>query len=149
VIAAAARAKSRAAVRTFWAACAGSAGAVLTIARVVTPDPSGFGTHRQLGLPGCAFLALTSLPCPACGLTTSFAHMARLQITSALHANAIGVPLFALVLVSLPCSLIACACALPIAPTIQWLRVSPLLAIICVSALLSWIARVAAIVLAS
>ena len=69
---------------------------MLAIARALTPDPSGFGTHTQLGLPPCGFLRLTALPCPLCGLTTAFAHMARLQLTSALHAHVLGPLLFAL-----------------------------------------------------
>ena len=31
------------------------------------------GTHQQLGLPPCNFVTLTGYPCPACGMTTSFA----------------------------------------------------------------------------
>ena len=118
---------------------------VLVIARMLTPDPSGFGTHTQLGLPPCGFRLLTSLPCPACGLTTSFAHMARGQITSALHANALGVPLFALTALAVPGCLIACARALPIVATLELLRLSRLLAIICIAALLGWVVRIAAI----
>jgi hypothetical protein len=131
--------------RAFWAACAGLASFVLVVARVLSPDPSGFGTHTQLGLPACFFLQLTSLPCPACGLTTSFAHMARLQITSALHANVLGLPLFVITALAVPYSVYACARALPILPTLELLRVSRVAAIICVAALIAWIARVAAI----
>jgi hypothetical protein len=140
----AARAESPANARAFWAVCAAVAAGVLVIARVLTPDPSGFGTHTQLGLPPCFFLQLTSLPCPACGLTTAFAHMARLEITSALHANVLGLPLFLLTALALPSSAYACARALPIVATIELLRVSRLAAIICVAALIAWIARVAA-----
>jgi hypothetical protein len=118
--------------------------AVLVIARVLEPDPSGFGTHTQLGLPACFFFQLTSLPCPACGLTTSFAHMARFEITSALRANVLGLPLFAITVSAVPCSAYACARALPIGPTLELLRVSRLAAIIGVSALIAWIARIAA-----
>jgi len=140
----AARIESAAGARACWAACGAAAACVLVIARVLTPDPSGFGTHTQLGLPPCFFLQLTSLPCPACGLTTSFAHMARFEITSALRANVLGLPLFLLTALAVPSSAYACARALPIGATIELLRVSRLAAIICVAALLAWIARVAA-----
>src|ERR1017187_9355755 len=29
-------------------------------------------THKQLGLPECTFKQVTHLPCPSCGMTTSF-----------------------------------------------------------------------------
>ena len=31
------------------------------------------GTHRQLGFPDCTFKVLAGLPCPSCGMSTSFA----------------------------------------------------------------------------
>ena len=142
-----ARPESRSGARLFWGICAAGAAVVLALARVLSPDPSGLGTHMQLGLPACPFFALTSLPCPACGLTTSFAHMARLQITPALHANVLGVPLCVLTAASLPLCSFACARALPILPTIELLRLSRVAAIIGVAALLGWIARIAAILL--
>lgn len=45
--------------------------AVLALGLWITPDPRGFGTHEQLGMPPCAFLAVTGFPCPGCGVTTS------------------------------------------------------------------------------
>ena len=46
---------------------------VLILAAKLTPSPSGLGTHRALGLEDCQFLQRTGLPCPTCGMTTSFA----------------------------------------------------------------------------
>ncbi|WP_437226351.1 DUF2752 domain-containing protein [Planctomicrobium sp. SH661] len=57
---------------------------------LVTPDPRGFGSHQQLGLPPCLFKILFGLPCPGCGGTTSFAHFVRGQWISSLRANAAG-----------------------------------------------------------
>ena len=45
---------------------------VFGIAVWLKPDPRGFGTHQQLGLPPCTFRSLTGTNCPHCGLTTSF-----------------------------------------------------------------------------
>ena len=64
--------------------------AILVIAHHLTPDPSGVGTHRELGLPPCYFLKLTGIICPSCGLTTSFAWMARGNFTAAFHAHPLG-----------------------------------------------------------
>lgn len=68
--------------------------AVIVTARILTPDPSGHGTHTQLGLPPCGFLVLTGCPCPGCGLTTAFSHMAHLDVFGAARANPFGIPLF-------------------------------------------------------
>ena len=64
--------------------------AVLLVARRLDPDPRGFGTHTQLGLPPCAFQAATGRPCPTCGMTTSFARFARGQLADSWRANPAG-----------------------------------------------------------
>lgn len=46
--------------------------AVLIIARMLPPDDRGFGTHERLGLPPCGLILTSGLPCPSCGMTTSF-----------------------------------------------------------------------------
>jgi hypothetical protein len=134
--------------RLLWSVVAGFGIAVLAVARWLTPHPSGMGTHMQLGLPPCGFLYLTKLPCPTCGLTTSFAYMARLQFTSALHAHWLGPPLFALTAITVVYSVWACVTRMPPAKAIERLRVARLLVIIAAAALAVWILRVAAIMLA-
>src|SRR3954447_16098360 len=47
-------------------------GTVLGVACWLRPDPRGMGTHQQLGLPPCTFYLYTDVPCPSCGMTTSF-----------------------------------------------------------------------------
>jgi hypothetical protein len=133
--------------RVAWAAIALAAGSVLAIARVLVPDPAGFGTHVQLGLPACAFRVFTKLPCPACGLTTAFAHMARLEITSAVHAHVLSVPLFSATVIALPYASLACVRALPLAKAIEVLRLRQLAVMMAFAVLLCWIARVAALLL--
>ncbi len=70
-------------------------GLVLAIARMLTPDPAGMGTHRQLGLGGCAILTTTGVPCPMCGMTTTFSHLAHLEPAQAAATQPFGLVLFA------------------------------------------------------
>ncbi len=62
----------------------------LSLARVLRPDPTGRGTHTQLGLRSCAFLDRTGRPCPTCGMTTSFAWMVRGRLVMAWRAHPAG-----------------------------------------------------------
>jgi hypothetical protein len=80
--------------RIAWGALAAASLGVLGIARTLTPSASGVGTHTQLGLPACGFLVLFGVPCPACGLTTSFAHLAHGAVGASLAAHPLGLPLF-------------------------------------------------------
>ena len=84
---------------SFLAAAACLAG-LLVVARSLEPDPRGFGTHTQLGLPRCAFLAVTGRLCPTCGMTTSFAWLTRGRIDRSWQANPAGC-LYALLTVPL------------------------------------------------
>lgn len=92
----AARVQAGARDRLGWALLALGSAAVLVTSRLLTPDPHGVGTHLQLGLPPCGFLELFGKPCPACGLTTAFAHLAHGSLFESLHANPMGLPLFVL-----------------------------------------------------
>ena len=47
------------------------------LAARLEPDPRGFGTHQRLGLPPCTFQSMFNIPCPSCGMTTSFANVVR------------------------------------------------------------------------
>jgi hypothetical protein len=63
---------------------------VLVLARWLEPDPRGYGTHQQLGLPPCHFASVTGRPCPSCGMTTAFAWAARGRFDRAWKANPTG-----------------------------------------------------------
>jgi hypothetical protein len=65
-------------------------GCVLTTARLVRPDPKGYGTHTQLGLLPCGFHFTTGYPCPSCGMTTAFAWVMRGRFDRAWAANPAG-----------------------------------------------------------
>ncbi|MFO0880021.1 MAG: DUF2752 domain-containing protein [Gemmataceae bacterium] len=47
-------------------------------------------THQQLGLPPCTFIDVTGVPCPACGMTTSFALFVRGDLVNSMRANWVG-----------------------------------------------------------
>ena len=61
-----------------------------SLAFSLEPDPRGFGTHQSLGFPPCTFRTLVGIPCPSCGMTTSFAHFVRGEILPAARASASG-----------------------------------------------------------
>lgn len=87
--------------RWFWALCLIGSFATLLTAFLLRPDPSGMGTHEQLGLPPCGMVTLWGLPCPGCGLTTSFSALMHGQWRAAWHANPAGLLVFSCV-VALP-----------------------------------------------
>jgi hypothetical protein len=86
--------------------------AVFATARWLNPyegdgQPRRMATHQQLGLPPCTFYTLTHLPCPSCGLTTSFAFLAHGDLANSWRANAVGTLLAGFLAVLLPWSLVS------------------------------------------
>ncbi len=81
-------------------------GIVLTIARVLSPSPNGLGTHQQLGLPPCFFHKLTGIPCPTCGMTTSFAHTVRFHFYEAFVTQPFGMLACVLMALLIPLSFV-------------------------------------------
>ena len=63
---------------------------LLTVAAYVTPDPSGMGTHTQLGQPECSWVRNWNIPCPTCGMTTAFAHTVRGNLLTAFKTQPFG-----------------------------------------------------------
>lgn len=68
---------------------AGSA-SLLGLAAWMQPAADGLGTHTQLNLPPCAWIAAADIPCPTCGMTTAFAHAADGHLGAALLAQPFG-----------------------------------------------------------
>jgi len=91
--------------RVVWGLLLFTAASVLAASRFLTPSPTGVGTHEQLGLPPCGFLVWFGVPCPACGLTTAFAHLAHFDLFASLSANPMGLPLFVATLAFVPLAL--------------------------------------------
>ena len=45
----------------------------LAVGMWLEPDPRGFGTHEQMGLPACGAREWLGFSCPTCGVTTAAA----------------------------------------------------------------------------
>jgi hypothetical protein len=91
---------------------------LLSLAAILTPSPQGHGTHRQLGLPPCTFLALFGRPCPTCGMTTSWAFLVRGQWIFAFRTKVGGSLLGLLAVVAAPWMLCSAIRG-------EWLGISP------------------------
>jgi hypothetical protein len=65
-------------------------------------QPLRMEAHRQLGLPSCQFYYLTKIPCPSCGMTTSFALLMHGDVANSLRANAVGTLLAGFCLLLIP-----------------------------------------------
>jgi hypothetical protein len=87
---------------------------VFVIAALLNPylddgTPRTMETHTQwpLNLPMCTFKEVTGLPCPSCGMTTSFSLLIHGDVWNSLQANFAGTVLASLGLFYVPWS-IAC-----------------------------------------
>ncbi len=69
----------------------------VAFALFVEPDARGFGTHEQLGLPPCRTIEWWGVPCPGCGVTTSFTLAAHGDFRGALRTQPFGAVLGVLV----------------------------------------------------
>ncbi len=86
--------------------------AVFTIAVLLNPYRDGRvwleETHKQLGLPPCTFKVLTrGLPCPSCGMTSSFALLMHGDLWNSLRANFVGTLLALFCLAVIPWGLLS------------------------------------------
>src|ERR1700685_2707007 len=64
--------------------------AVLVQAARLVPSPAGLGTHTQMGLQPCYLITLCGIPCPTCGMTTSFAWFVRGNIAASFYVQPMG-----------------------------------------------------------
>lgn len=82
--------------------------ATLLVARSLSPAEAGIGTHQQLGLPPCTSIVLWNSPCPACGMTTSWAWFTRGQLLIAAKTNVGGTLLAIIALAYIPAGCYFC-----------------------------------------
>jgi hypothetical protein len=121
---------------------------VLLLAFLLKPDPRGLGTHEQLFLRPCNFYATTGLPCPSCGMTTAFAHMARGQVIEALFAQPLGAIGFVICVFMLPVAIIGAVSGknyFATAARLPWRKLGWLLVAMTVAA---WVFKIAVCLLA-
>ena len=118
------------------------ASVTLGLSRYLQPSTRGFGTHQQLGLPPCTFLLLTGIPCPSCGLTTSFAHAAHLHFLNSFLAQPFGLLAFGLTVLSIPFTLYLLRRRITWERVIHARPVNRLLRVLLVLYLLSWFYKI-------
>lgn len=116
--------------------------AVMITAAWLKPNPLGHSTHTQLGFLPCGFLMMTGLPCPGCGLTTSFAHMIRGQIVGASAANPFGVLLFLVSFTTIGVAAVGFVRGLPVLATLERLHFDKWALLLAVTSMLVWVTRV-------
>lgn len=68
----------------------GAALGLLSLAAWMEPSAAGHGTHQQLGLPKCDWIARFDLPCPTCGMTTAFAHATEGNFVASFLSQPLG-----------------------------------------------------------
>ncbi|UCG15543.1 MAG: DUF2752 domain-containing protein [Phycisphaerales bacterium] len=123
--------------------------ALLILAALLRPDPSGLGTHRQLRFPECGLVITTGIPCPTCGMTTAFAHAVRGDVLRAVAAQPFGALTALATLAAAALSLAGIATGK--AWWINWYRVSPALVVTVMVVLFAaaWAYKVAVVWLAA
>ena len=67
-----------------------------------TGQPYSMATHTQLGMAPCNMVVLYGKPCPACGMTTSFALLMKGDVLNSAKANWVGTGLAATCLLLVP-----------------------------------------------
>lgn len=115
--------------------------ALLILASTLSPEPSGIGTHEQLGLPPCGVKFAFGIPCPSCGMTTSWTLATHGQLFKSARSNLGG---FLMVLLALPAAIWLLASSY-LGRWVVWnpdpLLISGLFALIIFGAMIQWAIR--------
>ncbi len=111
---------------------------LLIVSARLEPNPTGMGTHTQLGLRPCGFEVATGFPCATCGMTTAFALATDGQLIHAFLTQPAGALLALLTAMTALLAAWSLWSAMPLLPIVQALwRPSVVIAAIVV-VLLAW-----------
>jgi hypothetical protein len=128
--------------RTAYLALALCSIITISLGRLLEPSADGLGTHEQMGLPPCPFFHFTGIPCPSCGLTTSFAHAARLNFYRSFIGQPFGLIAFCLALLSIPLSIYLARSRKPWSELIHIRGIKVLIYALVALFLLSWVYKI-------
>ena len=112
--------------------------ALMTAAVRLRPSPDGIGTHRGMGFLPCNMLVTTGIPCPTCGMTTSFAWFFKGNLLASFYVQpggfllALGTGVIAL------WALYEAVTGRPIHRMVRYLPPKPLLIVGSMALALSW-----------
>ena len=112
--------------------------ALLAVGARLDATAAGYGTHTQLGLPPCGFLATCGVPCATCGMTTAFTHAAHGNLFAALAVQPAGALFALLVAVMVIVSGYALIKGISLAPLGRWLWQPRFALVLAVMVLGSW-----------
>lgn len=130
------RATARQRVLASLIACGGAT--LLGVARMLTPSPTGVGTHMQLGLPPDPILEATGVPMPGCGMTTSFAWFVRGNVLASVYIEPMGALLAAVTTAAVPLGMFVAITGRPAHRKLAPLLRMRTLVIVGVFAVVSW-----------
>jgi hypothetical protein len=116
--------------------------AILGLAVWLKPDARGVGTHEQLGLLPCSFLAVTDVPCPTCGMTTAFAYAAHGKILTALYVQPAGAMLAVLTAAAALVSGYALATGMRMGGLGRWLGRPKVIILVAAIILAGWVYKI-------
>lgn len=138
-------ATTAAAPRMVAAAVALAAAGPLVLAAWLEPAAAGLGTHEQLGLPACGWVAAAGIPCPSCGMTTAFAHAARGDLLGSFLVQPAGA------ILALAAAMVAVVAAFTAATgakswEVLWSSLSPRVwTVLIVVVILAWVYKIACV----
>lgn len=130
-----------------WVLLAGTlaaAVAMIALGTWIQPDPRGFGTHEQLGMDPCRFIAWTGIPCPGCGVTTSVALAAHGRFAAAFWTQPFGLLVAVLVPIATVVAIVQHARGRDLGATLRALRPSWCGLVLALAGLGGWAWKIAA-----